>query len=674
MTMLTMTEIISKSTFEMARDFIHNFLYLFIISCLGVLEVDGQTTYFPYVRSKNNSCTITKIELTETETIVTIQVPGKGIYSSVSFSSNTVLVPSEAWDINESRRWNLEITGFPADLQLYAMALNNVRKGRELLSEKGWLIRSLGRDKLDITYTLNKKAPTSYCFELHFDRLPHGIKDVYIRELVSNGWEWVGIKINNPYPTVPNIGITEEQMKELIDETNNGIVGIYEEMSGNNKYKLACVLIDGVYQLIYLANENNYKHWSIGDVKATLRPSATHGLFKADWYMANKTLNTDVYVTFDGSSMKTVIGGDESGYLKMYPTTQSGSNLYGSKEWSGTGFALKNGYVATNYHVVENAKSIQVQGINGNFSTKYKASVVATDKNNDLAVLRIDDPSFSGFGSVPYNVKTSQVDVGEEIFVLGYPLTVTMGDEIKLTTGVISSKTGFQGDVSLYQISAPVQPGNSGGPLFDHNGNLIGIVSAKHAGAENVGYAIKASYLKNLVESYISTSVMPTNNQVAGQPLTSQVKRLKNFVYMITCSNVESTDYSSSEQSNVESSSSVIDVSNPQITTATSDGLKIKRIQVTSSQTIVHCEFDNSKKHSGWVTISPNTYISYAGAKYTMTKAEGIPIEPARHYFQTASDRLYFRLIFPPLPKDATEFDLIESESSTWKFYGIRLK
>ena len=658
----------------MARDFIHNFLYLFIISCLGVLEVDGQTTYFPYVRSKNNSCTITKIELTETETIVTIQVPGKGIYSSVSFSSNTVLVPSEAWDINESRRWNLEITGFPADLQLYAMALNNVRKGRELLSEKGWLIRSLGRDKLDITYTLNKKAPTSYCFELHFDRLPHGIKDVYIRELVSNGWEWVGIKINNPYPTVPNIGITEEQMKELIDETNNGIVGIYEEMSGNNKYKLACVLIDGVYQLIYLANENNYKHWSIGDVKATLRPSATHGLFKADWYMANKTLNTDVYVTFDGSSMKTVIGGDESGYLKMYPTTQSGSNLYGSKEWSGTGFALKNGYVATNYHVVENAKSIQVQGINGNFSTKYKASVVATDKNNDLAVLRIDDPSFSGFGSVPYNVKTSQVDVGEEIFVLGYPLTVTMGDEIKLTTGVISSKTGFQGDVSLYQISAPVQPGNSGGPLFDHNGNLIGIVSAKHAGAENVGYAIKASYLKNLVESYISTSVMPTNNQVAGQPLTSQVKRLKNFVYMITCSNVESTDYSSSEQSNVESSSSVIDVSNPQITTATSDGLKIKRIQVTSSQTIVHCEFDNSKKHSGWVTISPNTYISYAGAKYTMTKAEGIPIEPARHYFQTASDRLYFRLIFPPLPKDATEFDLIESESSTWKFYGIRLK
>ena len=124
MTMITMTEIISKSTFEMARDFIHNLLCLFIIICLGVLEVDGQTTYSPYVRSKNNKCTITKIELTETETIVTIQVPGKGIYSRVSFSSATVLVPSEAWDINESRQWNLEITGVPADLQLYAQILN----------------------------------------------------------------------------------------------------------------------------------------------------------------------------------------------------------------------------------------------------------------------------------------------------------------------------------------------------------------------------------------------------------------------------------------------------------------------------------------------------------------------------------------------------------------------
>ena len=111
-----------------------------------------------------------------------------------------------------------------------------------------------------------------------------------------------------------------------------------------------------------------------------------------------------------------------------------------------------------------------------------------------------------------------------------------MGDEIKLTTGIISSKTGFQGDVSLYQISAPIQPGNSGGPLFDKKGNIIGVVNAKHAGAENVGYAIKSSYLRNLIESCASSSVIPMINTVASLPLTGKVKTEKNYVFFIHCS------------------------------------------------------------------------------------------------------------------------------------------
>jgi len=222
--------------------------------------------------------------------------------------------------------------------------------------------------------------------------------------------------------------------------------------------------------------------------------------------------------------------------LKMYPTSSSNGISSATEKWSGTGFALNNGYIATNYHVVENAKSIKVQGIKGNFNIEYNAIVISTDKFNDLAIIKINDSRFNGFGAIPYRVKTSTSEVGEDVFVLGYPLTTTMGDEIKLTTGVISSKTGFQGDVSLYQISAPIQPGNSGGPLFDGNGNLIGIVNAKHRGAENVSYAIKASYLNNLVESASSISLLPTNNSVSGMSLSNKVKSLKNFVFMITCS------------------------------------------------------------------------------------------------------------------------------------------
>ena len=212
------------------------------------------------------------------------------------------------------------------------------------------------------------------------------------------------------------------------------------------------------------------------------------------------------------------------------------SNRVNSQEWSGSGFALKDDFIVTNYHVIENAESIWIHGIKGDFPTKYSAKVVATDKFNDIALLKVSDSNFTGFGTIPYNVKTSVSDVGEDIFVLGYPLTSTMGEEIKLTTGVISSRTGFQGDVSLYQISAPIQPGNSGGPLFDYKGNLVGIVSSKHTGAENVGYAIKTSYLGNLIESTVSKNILPTNAQTATLPLTEKIKVLKNFVFMISCS------------------------------------------------------------------------------------------------------------------------------------------
>ena len=230
-------------------------------------------------------------------------------------------------------------------------------------------------------------------------------------------------------------------------------------------------------------------------------------------------------------------------FIKTYPTPEMYANSQKQdksqesfNQWSGTGFALKNGYIVTNYHVIEGANSITVQGVNGNFNIQYNTSIVGTDKINDLALLKVTDPTFKGFGIIPYSISSAISEVGEEIFVLGYPLTSTMGDEIKLTTGVISSKTGFQGDIALYQISAPIQPGNSGGPLFDKNGNVIGIVSAKHKDAENVGYAVKTLYLQNLIESSLSSAIIPMTNSISEKTLPDKVKKLKTFVYMIKCS------------------------------------------------------------------------------------------------------------------------------------------
>lgn len=163
----------------------------------------------------------------------------------------------------------------------------------------------------------------------------------------------------------------------------------------------------------------------------------------------------------------------------MYPTaTMESERMSTPNEWSGTAFALKDGYIVTNYHVVDRAKSIVVFGVKGQANNGYNAEVFASDKNNDLAIIKIVDNGFNGFGHIPYSINTRMLDVGEDVWVLGYPLTKYLGNEVKLTNGIVSSKSGYRGDVSTYQISAPVQPGNSGGPLFDSKGNVVGIVNA----------------------------------------------------------------------------------------------------------------------------------------------------------------------------------------------------
>lgn len=328
------------------------------------------------------------------------------------------------------------------------------------------------------------------------------------------------------------------------------IEGIYENATAgydSPKYTLGLVKTINGYSLVFLKVDGkilgkndrivNYL-WSPGDIKAALKPTATKYLFKTVWYRGEKTPDEDLYITFEKGFMKIIWtdGSPEDLYLKLYPTAndnviQSGNQ---SKLTSGTGFGISsNGIIVTNFHVIDGAKIIKVRGVNLDFNKTYKAKVLVSDKNNDLALIKIDDYGFSSLGTIPYTIKTGLAGVGENIFVLGYPLRATMGDEIKLTNGIVSSRTGFQGDITSYQISAPVQPGNSGGPLFDSQGNLIGIINAKHVGAENASYAVKSSYLTNLIDLLPSPPKLPTVNSLTGKTLTQQMKLAKKFVYII---------------------------------------------------------------------------------------------------------------------------------------------
>jgi S1-C subfamily serine protease len=267
--------------------------------------------------------------------------------------------------------------------------------------------------------------------------------------------------------------------------------------------------------------------------------NASHSTIKANAVLTQNSLLEFSYKLPD-AELKRVLGNLyvsgiseilEHQFIKVFPTE---NDYKSSIPFSGTGFAISsNGIIATNHHVVNEAKNIKVRGINGDFSKTYRARVVSEDKNNDLAIIQVDDISFSSLGTIPYVLSYKSCDVGSSIFCLGYPLVATMGDEVKLTNGIISSKSGFQGDITTYQVSAPVQPGNSGGPLFDDKGNLIGIINAKHLETENVSYAIKASYLLNLIDIMPTSPSLQTQNTLSGKSLSEQVKIIKNFIYII---------------------------------------------------------------------------------------------------------------------------------------------
>ena len=111
-----------------------------------------------------------------------------------------------------------------------------------------------------------------------------------------------------------------------------------------------------------------------------------------------------------------------------------------------------------------------------------------------------------------------------------------MGNEIKLTEGVISSSTGYKGNQSLFQISAAVQPGNSGGPLFNEDGDVVGVVCAKHKDAENANYAVKISYLNRMLEASGYNIELNDKNIIHKKKLSEKVKEIKDYVYLIECS------------------------------------------------------------------------------------------------------------------------------------------
>jgi len=379
-------------------------------------------------------------------------------------------------------------------------------------------------------------------FNLYFPPLPEGVNAFDMIE--PKGIRFLGVHIFPvEYETpkeenhVQRLVVDEKDLKMLIDSSKFTFSGYYESIDKDG-YKLAVLQSSDTIFVVFTGHdEGEIGTWKFGEVKAILRTTAVPNAYKAVWYMRDKSTKS-LLITFDAISMTVSFDDNYSEvYVKMSNSNAAASSMgVQSGQWTGTGYAIGESYIVTNNHVAGEAKNISIKGVKGDMNTGYTAEVVATDKVNDLAIIRINDPNFKGFGTIPYALQQRMADVGDDVFVLGYPLTQALGNEIKLTNGIISSRTGYQGNISTYQMSAPVQPGNSGGPMFDNKGNVIGIVVAGVPGAENVGYAIKTSYLQILIESAGLNIKLPSNNTISTLSLAEKVKRIKNFVFYIECS------------------------------------------------------------------------------------------------------------------------------------------
>ena len=201
----------------------------------------------------------------------------------------------------------------------------------------------------------------------------------------------------------------------------------------------------------------------------------------------------------------------------------------------GTGWVVGGDHVVTNHHVVSGAKKVRLVLAGG---VSLGARVVVSDATNDLVLLK---PEAGGQLPSPLPLATQTPRSGETVFTIGHPYPTLLGSEAKVTDGVISATSGIANDPRLLQVSVPIQPGNSGGPLLNMRGQVVGIVISKLNAAavfrwsgdlpENVGYAIKLAYLTPLLPAQPPVPAAPSAPPAQG--LADLVVRAKPSIVLV---------------------------------------------------------------------------------------------------------------------------------------------
>lgn len=267
------------------------------------------------------------------------------------------------------------------------------------------------------------------------------------------------------------------------DPDGNYTLGmIYDPRDPRHKYKAFVI-------------ESRRQNWNPGEIKLKLNDLAENGVAIGPYRYGNKA---DLAITWAVQpGLLTALTDKKLVLFMIYPDAYGGESTEGEISGVGTGWAVSaDGHFVTNAHVVEGAKKIYVGFREGN---PKRARVVAIDSRIDLAVLKIAKPD-RRYTPMPLSIARA-VPNGTAITVIGYPLAFTLGDDPRVTDGIISAQSGYEKDVTRYQISAPIQPGNSGGPVVGPDGRVAAVVvSGLRGNTQNVNFAIKMAYLRTLLD------------------------------------------------------------------------------------------------------------------------------------------------------------------------------
>ena len=197
----------------------------------------------------------------------------------------------------------------------------------------------------------------------------------------------------------------------------------------------------------------------------------------------------------------------------------------------GSGFLIDTkGYILTNAHVLKGSGAVVVNSK----GQEFNATIANIDMEKDLAILKINDSDYEPLRSIPYSIRKGNTEMGEQIFTLGYPR-----NDIVYGEGYLSARTGYNSDSLTYQVQISANPGNSGGPVFNNNGEVIGILSTRQAQVEGVAFAVKSKNIFRMVDELKSSDTsmekikLPIHSSLKGLERKQQISKLEECVFYV---------------------------------------------------------------------------------------------------------------------------------------------